>query len=105
MMLAQVNIPDVVDMPTGMQLLMANIAGVVAVAAAGYLAYAVIRQGLNWVLDREEARIRGRMEDAAANCDLLGLAEWGDHYEMVFGEEARAEFDEELNRKYQLWRK
>jgi hypothetical protein len=107
MMVAQQqhNMADVVNLVTSLQLVMMEMASVAMAAVGGYLAYVVVKKSLNWMLDREESRLRHRMEEAAAHGDLWGLEEWGDQYEMVFGEEARAQFDGELNRKYRLWRK
>jgi hypothetical protein len=104
-MLAEVVIPEVVDMAGGLELVIATIARVVAVAAGGYLAYRVIRRGLAWVLERQEQRMRRHMENAAREGDWEGYGRWGDRYESVWGEDARADVEDELNEEHQLWMK
>jgi hypothetical protein len=101
----QVIIPDVVDMATGMQLVIANIASVVLVAVGGYLAYLVIRKGLDWVLDRQDEKIRRNMEQAALDGDWERYGYWGDRFESLWGEDARAYFEDELNNQHELWRR
>jgi hypothetical protein len=115
MMLAEIVIPDVVDVAGGIQAVIVAVGGVALIAVGGALAFMVVRKGLKWAsvsdgcqwdgvsLAYEQQRIRQGMEAAARDHDYERLREWGDRYESFWGEEARAEVEEELNKEHKLW--
>ena len=113
-MLAEMAIPEVVDLSQGVHAVIVALGGVAFVAVGGALALLAIRRGLKWVhhsdgewdgvaLSYEEQRIRQGMEAAALDGDWERYGQWGDRYEAVWGEEARAQVEEQLNQEHKLW--
>jgi hypothetical protein len=53
----------------------------------------------------EQSRIRRRYEKAmlAGNCHIAGY--WASRYEDIWGEEASAEMQSEVNEEHQLWKR
>jgi hypothetical protein len=93
-----------------------SIGAVALVAVGGALAFMAIRKGLKWAscgggcreldgvdLAYEEQRIRQGMEAAMVDQDYERAAHWGDRYEELWGEEARAEAEERINQEHKLW--